>query len=137
MLCNAGPKYGYYPLPRKTVLVVKEEHEDLAKEIFRDTGVTISSTGERHMGAWVGSQFHKEKYVMDKVEKWVKDVEELARMANEEPQAVYACFTKAIAHRWSFVQRTIPNISHLFRPLEEAIREKLIPAIIGKEVNDT
>ena len=67
VLCNAGPKYGYYPLPRKTVLVVKEEHEDLAKEIFRDTGVTISSTGERHMGARVGSQFHKEKYVKEKI----------------------------------------------------------------------
>ena len=99
--------------------------------------VTISSTGERHMGAWVGSQAHKEKYVGDKIKEWVKDVEELARIGKNEPQAVYACYTKAISHRWSFVQRTIPEISHLFEPLEEAIRDKLIPALIGRKINDT
>ena len=54
-LCRSGPKYGYYPLPRKTVLIVKEEYVDLSREIFQDTGVTISYTGERHMGAWVGT----------------------------------------------------------------------------------
>ena len=53
------------------MLIVKEELVDEAKRIFENTGITISSTGERHMGAWVGSQAHKEKYVSDKVDKWV------------------------------------------------------------------
>ena len=51
-------------------------------------------------------------------------------------QAVYSCYTKAISHRWSYVQRTIPGIRHLFIPLEEAIKEKLIPAIIGRKISD-
>ncbi len=38
--------------------------------------------------------------------------------------------------RWSFLQRTIPNISHSFGPLEDTIREKLIPAIVGRKVSD-
>ena len=135
-LKSSGPKYGYHPLPKKTVLIVKEEHADEAREIFRNTKITISTTGERHMGAWAGSRAHKEKFVSDKIEKWIDDVEELARLAKDEPQAVYACYTKAIAHRWSYVQRTIPEISHLFKPLEECIREKLIPALIGRKVND-
>ena len=135
-LCHAGPRYGYYPLPRKTILIVKEEFLPQAEEIFRGTGITISSSGERHMGAWVGSQAHKEIYVTEKVDKWIEDVEELARLAVEEPQAVYSCYTKAISHRWSYVQRTIPGISHLFMPLEEVIREKLIPALVGRKVND-
>ena len=88
------------------------------------------------MGAWVGSQAHKEKYVSDKVDKWVVDIEELARLANDEPQAVYACYTKAIAQRWSYIQRTVPGISHLFKPLEDCIRGKLIPALIGRKVNE-
>ena len=132
---TSGPDYGYYPLPKKTVLIVKEEHLDEAARIFDGTGITISSTGERHMGAWVGSTAHKEKYVSDKVADWVKDVEELARLAKIEPQAVYACYTKAVSHRWSYVQRTIPEISHLFSPLEEVIQDKLIPAIIGRKIN--
>ena len=70
-------------------------------------------------------------------EKWVDDVEELAKIAKDEPQAVYASFTKAVCHRWTYVQRTIPNIEHLFVPLEDAIREKLIPAIIGRKISNT
>ena len=135
-LYACGPKYGYYPLPRKTILIVKEEHRTKAEEIFKDTGILISSSGERHMGACVGSQAHKEKYVNEKVEKWVKDIEELARLATDEPQAVYTCYTKAVSHRWTFIQRTIPEISHLFTPLEEAIRDKLIPALVGRKIND-
>ena len=73
---------------------------------------------------------------MKKVNKWIDDVNELAILAKDEPQAVYACFTKAISHRWSYVQRTIFNIEPLFSPLEDAIREKLIPALIGRNVSD-
>ena len=135
-LCREGPKYGYIPLPKKTVLIVKEAFKEQAKEIFHGSKVTISSTGERHMGAWVGSQAHKQNYVNEKVKKWVDDIEELARLAEDEPQAVYSCYTKAISHRWSYVQRTIPGISQLFEPLENVIKEKLIPALVGRKIND-
>ena len=71
----------------------------------------------------------------DKIIEWVKDIEELARLAKNEPQAVYSCITKAVSHRWSYTQRTIPDISHLFQPLEDAISEKLIPAIVGRKIS--
>ena len=38
--------------------------------------------------------------------------------------------------RWCFLQRTIPNTKEYFVPLEDVIREKLIPAIIGRKVTD-
>ena len=135
-LYSCGPQYGYHPLPHKTVLIVKQQHSEKAKEIFQNTRIEISTTGERHMGACVGSQAHKEKYVSEKVQKWVVDIEELARIAKEEPQAVYACYTKAVSHRWTYIQRTIPGISNLFAPLEEAIKEKLIPALVGRKINN-
>ena len=71
-----------------------------------------------------------------KVEKWVKDVEELSKIAVEEPQAALSAFTKAICHRWSFMQRTISDAGHLFQPLEDAIRDIFIPSIIGRKIND-
>ena len=136
-LCQQGPEYGYFPLPRKTVLIVKPEEKEKAINAFLGTGVQITTDGERHMGAVIGSPEFKEKYVTKKVEKWVHDIEQLSQIAQDEPQAVYASFTKAICHRWTYVQRTIPNIDHLFQPLEDAIREKLIPSLIGREVSDT
>ena len=135
-LCASGPKYGYFPLASKTVLIVKPQHEELAKTIFGGSGVKITTSGERHMGAVIGSTTFKEEYINQKVLKWVQDVEQLAEIAKDEPQAVYSSYTKAIAHRWSYVQRTIPNTSHLFAPLESEIREKLIPSLVGRNISD-
>ena len=87
------------------------------------------------MGAVIGSETFKETYVQNKVNKWVEDVVELAKIADDEPQAAYASFTKAISHRWTYVQRTIPNISHLFMPLEDAIRNQLIPSLVGRKIS--
>ena len=64
-------------------------------------------------------------------------MEELAEIAVNEPPLVYSSFTKAISHRWTCVQRTMPDIDHHFAPLKEVIREKLIPALIGRKVSDT
>ena len=136
ILCTTGPKYGYLPLPKKTILIVKPEFEQQAKEIFKNTNVKITTAGERHMGAVIGSHEFRETYVTNKVTKWVEDVEELSQLAKDEPQAVYSCFTKAISHRWTYVQRTIPDIASLFNPLETVIREKLIPALVGRTISD-
>ena len=136
VLCKEGPSYGYFPLPTKTVLIVKPEYKELAMEAFEGTGVKITTEGERHMGAVIGSETFKELYVKEKIEKWVKDVEELAEIAKDEPQAVYASFTKAVSHRWTYVQRTIPGIDDLFTPLEEAIRDRLIPSLLGRKVSN-
>ena len=88
------------------------------------------------MGAVIGRQEFKQLCMTNKINRWVEDVEELAELAKEEPQAVYSCFTKAICHRWTYVQRTIADISHHFEKLEFAIREKLIPALIGRSISD-
>ena len=73
------------------------------------------------MGAVIGSLDCKEEYVRKKIDNWVRDTEQLADIAQDEPQAALSAFTKALCMRWSFVQRTISGISHLFEPLEEAI----------------
>ena len=62
-LCSSGPKYGYFPLPRKTILIVKPEFEEKAQTIFGDSGVKITDEGERHMGAVIGSSAFKELYI--------------------------------------------------------------------------
>ena len=100
-LCSKGPKYGYFPLPTKTVLIVKEDQRDKAVEAFEGTGVTITVEGERHMGAVIGNLEFKHQYVQNKVSKWIQDVETLSKIAKEEPQAAYSSYTKAISHRWT------------------------------------
>ena len=96
----------------------------------------ITFQGQRHLGAAIGSAEFKDLYVSQKVEMWIKDVEELAKIAIDEPQAAYSAYTKSICHRWTYIQRTISDTSQLFTPLEECIRDSFIPSIIGRKVSD-
>ena len=109
---------------------------DKAHSIYAGTGIQVTCEGQRHLGAVVGSDHDKFQYVSDKVNKWKKDIEQLSKIAVEEPQVALSAFTKCICHRWSFIQRTIPGIQHFFAPLEESIRNSFIPALIGKPVSD-
>ena len=87
------------------------------------------------MGAVVGSEKYREEYVNQKLDNWIRDVAQLTLIATDEPQLALSAFTKALCMRWLFMQRTIPNIKDKFQPLEDVIREKLIPAIVGKRVS--
>ena len=88
------------------------------------------------MGAVIGNAEYKVEYVSQKVSKWIQDIESLAAIGKDEPQAAYSSYTKAISRRWQYVQRTIPDISQLFQPLETAIRDKLIPVLVGRQISD-
>ena len=44
----------------------------------------------------------------------MSDAHELAEIAKEEPQVALSAFTKGLAHRLTFVQRTISSIGDLF-----------------------
>ena len=77
--------------------------------------------GHRYLGAALGTTAFKHLYVKEKVSKWVNDIEELSEIAVEEPQIALSAYTKSVCHRWSFIQRTIGGISHLFRPIEDCL----------------
>jgi len=55
----------------------------------------------------------------------------LQTLAQDDPQAAYSALTKGICSRWTHCQRTVPNISGLFEPLENAIKDQLIPPLVG------
>lgn len=54
MLRNEGPKWGYYPEPSKSVLVVKPGNEEEAKQIFRDLHVNVV-TSHGFLGGFLGT----------------------------------------------------------------------------------
>ena len=54
----------------------------------------------------------------------------------EDPQVAYSAYTKGLAHRWKFVQRTISDIGHIFEPLESKIKQLFIPNLIGRQISD-
>ena len=53
-ICKHGPPLGYNPNATKPCWIVKEEMKDLAMDIFKDTGIMITTEGQKHLGAVIG-----------------------------------------------------------------------------------
>lgn len=131
-LLEHGKGFGYHPNASKTYLVVKDNQLEKAKKAFAGTNVNITTEGKRHLGAVIGSSEFKDLYVREKVKTWTGEVIQLAKIATTQPHAAYAGFTHGLSSRWTYVQRTIPDIKHLFQPLEDAIHQIFIPSLTGR-----
>ena len=100
-----------------------------ARVIFEGTAINMSTQGQKHLGAALGSREYLEEYVGSKVEDWISQVVKLAEFAMSQPQACYAAFTFGLRHRWTYFLRTLPDIEDLLEPLERTIADVLIPSI--------
>ena len=126
-----GPKYGYFPKPSKSWLIVKPQYYEEALAKFPDVNVT--DKGHRYLGSYIGCQEGVEGFIHEEMKSWREDVEGLCKIAMSEPQLAYSAFIYGTSKRWNFVARTTPDISEFLRPLEYQIKEEFMPAVVGKQ----
>ena len=62
-LITEGPKYGYYPKPSKSFLIVKQHYKEYGERIFAGSNIKITTEGARHLGAVLGGSSFKEEYL--------------------------------------------------------------------------
>ncbi len=132
MIKTIGPSYGYQANGAKTWLVTKEEHLTRAKTIFQDTPVNITSQGRPYLGAALGSKEYCEQYTAKKVNQWLDELLVLTEIATTQPHATYTAYIHGFVHKFTYLSRTMANINHTLQPLEDIIRQKLIPAWTGR-----
>lgn len=123
-----GPKWGYYPEPNKSYLIVKPGQEEEARRLFPDLRLVSS---HRYLGGVIGSSEATKEFVREKVMKWVSHVESFAECAPDSPQATYTAFVKSLQKEWAYLQRVVQGCSPEYEPLRDAIRHRLTPAILG------
>ena len=110
---------------------MKPEKEEAARDLFDQTSISISTRGQKHLGAVLSSRSYLEEYVSEKVDDWVGQVVKLAEFAATHPQACYAAYTFGLKHKWTYYLRTLSDTEELLEPLERAISDALIPTITG------
>ena len=132
ILCAMGPRLGYFVNAAKTWIIVRDSELELAQKLFQGTAIKITSVGQCHLGAVLGSQEFTHEYVNKKVQSSVKEIEQLSRFAEAHPHAAYCAFRHGLVHKWTYCMRTIKDIGPLLSPLEDIIQQKLIPALTGK-----
>ena len=100
LLVEIGPLYGYFPNG-------SSQHVEAAREIFKDTGIIITTEGERYLEGAIGSPSFVRQLVEQKVECWRKELEKLGKLAENQPHAVFAAFTHGLHSKWTYLLRII------------------------------
>ena len=126
-----GPFIGYYAKPSKSWLIVKPEHKEYAEQVFAGTGLQITTQGQRHLGAVIGSEEYKDDYVTKQVEKWIGELEMLGEVAKIDPHVAYCAYVFGLQHRYTYLLRTIPNISEKLKKLDTAIDEHVVGHLLN------
>ena len=71
------------------------------------------------------------------VDKWCKDLCNLAALAQTQPHAAYSVFTKGLSSKWKYHIRSTECPPEAFGALDDFINTSLLPALTGREfVND-
>ena len=136
-IIDVGRLLGYTAKPSKSWLIVKEPYLTLASSVFANAGIQITTEGRRHLGAVIGSESNKIEFVERKVSEWVGEMNVLSRIALTEPHAAYCAFTNGIRHEYTFVLRTIPDISDQLKPLDIAIDSFIESLFYGHEISES
>ena len=71
--------------------VLADDHEE--KRVSGDE-VHITTEGQRHLGAVIGSQEFKDQYYRKEVLRWKGEREALSEIERSQPRAAYTVFTK-------------------------------------------
>ena len=133
-----GKKFGYVVKPEKSWLILKNPGDlQRTEELFRDSEIKITTAGKRHLGAVIGSPEYKQTYIEGKVEEWCMRLKKLSHIARAHPQAAYIAYIQGEQHRYTYFLRTISNIAHIMKPLDEIIDNEFIPALFGNNISES
>ena len=95
---------------------------------------------DRHLGhgvldVWIGEPQSQDgsTWLRPQIDSWCFGVHALAKAAVQYPQTAYAGLCKSLQSEWLYLQRVLPNCGEAFAPLESAIREQFLPALLGEK----
>ena len=115
-LCEQGPSYEYFPKVAKSVLILKSPHlMAKAKSFFAGVEIKITYEGRHHLGAAIGTDEFKKEYVKSKLrngQKMLKNYHNLLKTSLKQHFQLIPQVAVPSA------QRTVSDISEMFRPLE-------------------
>ena len=91
------------PEPTKSGLMVKPDYEDKARAVFNGSDVNITVEGRKYLGSPRGTLAFCESFSVDKVSEWTQELEDLAKIAANDPQVCYTAFVFGLNKRWLMV----------------------------------
>ena len=122
------PLQGYFSDLTKSILVVSPWNFLQVEALFQGYGLQVLM-GSRYLRGFVGKETAQALWLEEKVTGWWYLVATLAVLARRHPQTAYVGLQNSFQKEWGFVQRIIPGIGMVFRPVEDELRDTFLLAL--------
>jgi len=99
-------------------------------------GVQIRTDGCRYLGAAIGSPEFVSDYSAKKVDAWLGEVDRLCKFAASQPQAAYSAYVHGLRSKWTFLCRTMPELSSALDPLDQLISHRFVQILTGRPIGE-
>lgn len=131
LLEHLGPKHGYYPQTKKSVLVVTEANLLAAQNFFKNVFSFEITTGNKYLGAYVGDEPRFQEWLTKKTTDWTTHLESYAGVCVKYPHPAYCGIQKSLQQEWQFVQRTNTCPPSYFETMERSFAETIVPGLFN------
>ena len=132
-LQHLGPARGYFPEPAKSILICHPSHREALKMALADFDFKYED-GFRYVGGFIGTTLARDNWLAPQITKWTNAIRLLARVATHFPQAAYVGLTRSLQMEWQYLQRVVPGVADSFEPVEKALVDEFLPALLGENV---
>ena len=72
-----------------------------------------------------------EEWLSPMIQKWVMGIKRLAAVATRFPHSASAVLVLCLSAEWQYICRTVPDVSPSLKPVENALRTKFLPEVLG------
>ena len=131
-IVSLGNFFRYHVKASKCQFIVKDENLGEAQKIFANTGITIKA-GAGMLVSVIGSESECKKFLEFQQNEQIKILKKLTKIAKTSPENVYACYTKGVREKLSFLARKTPNTMENLEICENIIKEQLLPNLVYKD----
>jgi len=125
-----GPPRGYFPEPAKSILVCDPSVRTAAEAALMEFNFSFAD-GFRYVGGFMGTEAAREAWLAPQIATWVNGIRQLSKVAARYPQTAFAGLARSLQSEWQYVQRISPGTGPAFAPVESALRDLFLPALLG------
>ena len=123
--------FGYLSEPEKSFAIYPLASEAKVMAAFVTENLEVKACrGHRYVGEYVELLEMRNRWINPLVEAWVAAVKMIVMIAGKYPQSTYRGFPLSIQAKWQYIWRCVPVVGKHLAPVEEAIRDHFIHALL-------
>ena len=106
-----------YLVNEKKGWLVSKDHWNLQElqGLFSNTGIMLTTDGQGHLGAKIGTSTVCAQYATEKITKRCNKLHRLADFAKTQLHAAYSAFAQGILRQYTYFMRVIPAMREFIK----------------------